>query len=135
MKFNNYLLALLGIAILLAGMACEKNPVETEDPTPPALPPAESMKLDLSTFGIPQGSLAKSADPTTQANFNNAVIRAAIVNTVVAVHMIVPSAIFAAALSEKPVLGQDGKFHWIFKVTVGLTTFEADLPVGLIQKN
>lgn len=123
--------------ILLSGMGCDKNPVDNEDPPLPVLPPAESMRLDLSTFGIPQTGLAKPTTttiPATQNNFNNAVIRATIVNAVVAVHMIVPSAIFAAALSEKPILGQDGKFHWIFQAKVGITTFEANLAGWIDQK-
>lgn len=119
-------LVLLVIAALFISLGCDKNPNDPEEPVAPTLPPAQSMQLDMSAFGTPQ-SLGKTADPLSQTNFNNAVIRVAIVNTVVAAHLVVPTTIFAAAISEKPVLGTDGKFHWIYQITWGLTTFEADL--------
>jgi hypothetical protein len=133
MKSKTCVLFVVSLLLLFSAMSCDKAPVESERPLQPLLPPAQSMKINLSNFGLLQSTLTKPVFPTTQNNYNNAVMRVAIVNTVVAVHMIIPSAIFAAALAEKPILGQDGKFHWIFQTKAGVTTFEADLAGWIVH--
>ncbi len=107
---------------------CEKNPDVTEpETTAPSLPPAGSMTLDISLFNSNTGSLAKAADPASKSNFNNAIIRVALVNTAVLAGMAVPTAVFVAAISEKPTLEPDGKFHWVYAVQYGTMTFKAEL--------
>ncbi len=110
---------------IISLLACEKNPTESKAEKP-ALPPAQSMQMDLSTFSNP-GALGKAAEPTTKANFTNAAVRVAIINTVVVAHLTIPTAVFVAAASQKPTLEEDAKFHWVYQVTIGLTTYKADL--------
>ncbi len=119
------------LTALIVFFACNKNPVNEEKPQQPALPPAGSMTVDLSTF---VKSLAKPAETTSQNNFNNAVVRVAFVNAVVFVNMAIPTALFAAAISQNPILGDGAKFHWIYQQTIGLTTYEADL-AGWVDVN
>ena len=122
---KRFVLWVCALFAIISVMACEKNPTESKAEKP-ALPPAQSMQIDLSTFGSPTG-LAKAAEPTTKANFANAAVRVAIINTVVVAHLTIPAAVFVAAASQKPTLQEDAKFHWVYQVTVGLTTYKADL--------
>jgi len=135
-QFNKLLkFSLTFLLTLLICFECEKNPVDEEpDATAPTLPPASSMKLDISLFNTNTGSLAKVADPESKANFNNTVIRVAFINTAVLVGLSVPTVVFVAALSEKPSLEPNGKFHWVYEVKQGLMTFKAEL-VGWIEIN
>ncbi|NIA30963.1 MAG: hypothetical protein GWP06_13750 [Actinobacteria bacterium] len=123
--------ALTLLAALVVLLACSKNPVNEEQPQQPALPPAGSMTVDLSTFGK---TLAKPAETTLQDNFNNAAIRVAFVNSLVFVNMAIPTALFAAAITQNPILKDDAKFHWVYQQTIGLTTYEADL-AGWVDVN
>lgn len=133
--FNQRLVLWICILFAIVGiLACQKNPTEGT-PEKPALPPAQSMQIDLSTFGVGGGSLAKIAEPATQANFNNAAVRVALINTVVLVNMTIPTAIFVAAISNKPTLEEDAKFHWVYQVTIGLATYKADLAGWVDRQN
>jgi hypothetical protein len=64
---------------------------------------------------------------TVGANFTNAAARLLVINAVVVAGMSVPVAVWAAAASQTPTFGTDGKFHWIYSVQNGGQTFAADL--------
>jgi len=114
------------VFFLISLFACEKNATEPENNTPPALPPVESMQFDLSLFNSPSNnSLAKTA--VSKQNFAAAALRVLFIKTAVTFAAIVPTAVFAAAISQEPVLQEDGKFHWIYMVQNGTNTFSADL--------
>jgi len=121
-----------GFALLLAA-ACEENPIEQKK-TPPTLPPAKSMSVDVSVF-TQKPSLFKEALDSTQTNFTNAAVRVAVINTVVLLALAAPTATFAAAASQNPTLESDGKFHWVYQAQHGLYTYQADLAGWLDAKN
>ena len=50
-----------------------------------------------------------------------------VINTIVTVELSVPVLVFAAAASQQAELQSDGKFHWVYSVSSGGNTFEADL--------
>jgi len=69
---KRFVLWVCAVFAIFSVMACEKNPAESKAEKP-ALPPAQSMQMDLSTFGSPS-ALGKAAVPTTKNNFANAAI-------------------------------------------------------------
>ena len=105
---------------------CEKNPTDKNNEEAPALPPMASMKIETSFFGnLLNQSLAKTA--LSKSNFFAASGRVLVINTVVLVSSIVPTALFVAAFSQPAELGSDGKFHWIYTVHQGGNAYSADL--------
>ncbi|MDZ7289516.1 MAG: hypothetical protein ONB44_18985 [candidate division KSB1 bacterium] len=117
-------------ALVLAHVAfisCEKNPAESEKNNPPKLPPQTSMAVDLSLFSSSQGLAKIGQEQMAGANFTNAALRVLVINTTVVAGMSVPVIVWAAAASQQPVLGADGKFHWIYTVQSGAQIFQADL--------
>jgi len=114
------------VILMLSIFSCEKNAMEPEKERPPELPPVESMQINLSFFdSLSSNSLEKTA--LTKHNFIAAAWRIFIINTTFRVAAIVPTAVFLAALSEDPVLKDDGKFHWIYTTTSNSDSFTADL--------
>ena len=116
--------SLLLVLSLIVWVACEKNPIDNEKKEPPVLPPSESMQFDLSLFN---NSPLQKATVFSKQNFTNAALRLFVINTVVSVELAVPVIVFAAAASQTPELQSDGKFHWVYSITNGGNTFEADL--------
>lgn len=115
-------------------ISCKDNPANPEQTQKPALPPAASMKLDTSLFG--STAAAKAADIQAPGpNFVNAVLRVVIINGVVTLVMAVPGATLAAALSQTPQFGDDGKWHWVFSVTENGNTYQADLAGSIDLEN
>jgi hypothetical protein len=113
------------VVLIVSLFACEKNPTEPGENAPP-LPPAESMKLDLSFFPKPSSnSLAKTT--LSKQNFTNAALRVWIIHTAVSLAAIVPTVVFVAAINQEAELQPDGKFHWIYTVQNNNDTFSADL--------
>jgi hypothetical protein len=124
---KNKSIVLFAIIIFIVSLfACEKNATEPGKDVPPPLPPVESMKLDLSFF---QTSSSNSLAKTTlsKQNFLAAAGRVWIISTVVTLAAVVPTAVFAAAISQNAELQPDGKFHWIYTVQNGNDVFSADL--------
>lgn len=106
--------------------ACDKNATDPGKSSPPPLPPAESMQMNLSLFdSSPGNALAKAS--LSKDNFFAAFWRVFIINTTVRVAAIAPTAIFIAAAHQQPELQADGKFHWIYSVVTEKDTFVADL--------
>lgn len=121
-------LSLIGAHLLLALTGCDNsNTLDTSKDQAPKLPPAESMQVDLSYFH--QTGAGKVVDVTvlTGRNFNNAVIRALVINTVVAAVLALPSLTLAAAASQNPQPQDDGKFHWVYTYQDSGITLKADL--------
>ncbi|MCI0512719.1 hypothetical protein L0128_05865, partial [candidate division KSB1 bacterium] len=88
------------IILSLVLVSCfEKDPVSPKES--PLLPPAESMKIDVSFFQ--KSGLAKTSEMATKNNFVNASLRVAFINTAVVLTMSIPTAVFAAAASTQPV--------------------------------
>lgn len=124
--FINQLFVAALIATHLLMTACDKNPTGTDKNEQPTLPPQSSITLDLSAFNqtLPKGQAETTA---TGLNFITARLTVATINLAVATILSVPTLTFAAAISQQPVLKDDGKFHWIFNVNDGPKTFKADL--------
>ncbi len=123
---NKSIILITTIIFFISIFACEKNATEPKEDTPPPLPPVESMQLDLSFFNTPSNnSLAKTG--LSKHNFMAAALRVLIIKTAVTLAAIVPTAIFVAALSQEPVLQEDGKFHWIYTLQNNSDVFIADL--------
>lgn len=125
---NKNLIFIIASIFFISISGCEKNPSEPEKETPPPLPPAGSMSLDLSFFSAtPEGSLSKTAQ--SKNNFTAAAIRVLFIHAGVALASVVPSAIFVSALAmdKDPELESDGKFHWIYNTHHGPNTFGVDL--------
>jgi len=120
----------LCIGIILSHLfiiMCEKNPSESENEAP-VMPPQESMMIDLSGFSVGGAqSLNKPAIPQTKKHFGLAVGTLTLVNTAIALHLIIPAYIFGRALLEDPELQSDGKFHWTYSTKYQLLNYEADL--------
>lgn len=125
---NKSMILITTIILIVSFFACEKNPTDPKENTPPLLPPVESMKLDLSLFGnSSNNSLAKTT--LSKHNFTAAVLRVWIINAAVTIAAVVPTAVFGAAMSKDAELQPDGKFHWIYTYTDqnNNDTFVADL--------
>lgn len=128
---NKFLFLVVAIMLLIGNTTCEKNPTEPKKHTMPVLPPTASMQMDISFFkASPEASLNKTM--LSKSNFIAAAARVAFINAGVILASIAPSAVFAAAISQQPVLQEDGKFHWIYSVSEGLVNFSVDL-VGWIE--
>ena len=117
-----FALALIAAHLLL--LACSDTPMDVNVREQPPLPPATSMASDINLFNSP-GALGKPN--AAGQNFQAAVLAATAINLSVALIMLVPTATLAAALSQQPVLKEDGKFHWIFTTATGGITYRADL--------
>jgi hypothetical protein len=126
--FAKKLLATGLVFSMLWLVACEKNPTDSKSEKP-NLPPQSSMAVDLNMFNNAAGLSKIGAEQTNAGlNFITARLTVGAINLAVFAHMSVPVLTFAAALSQEPVLKNDGKWHWIYSVanTSG-QQFQADL--------
>ena len=88
---------------------------ETTEPRSeaPALPPAQSMALDLDFFG--DGSAPGVTDLAgTKLNFLNAAVRVAFLNVAVVTVLTPPTLAFEAAVHTLPSRQDDGSYMWIY---------------------
>ncbi len=120
------LLAVILIAAQVLFVSCQKNPVESSDEAP-ALPPAESMRIDLSFFKQPAPAGKALSPEAGSRNFANAALRVLIINAVVVAVMALPAGTLAAAVSQDPMPQDDGKFHWIYTYEDSTVRLQADL--------
>jgi hypothetical protein len=117
-------LATLAVLALLvpALTGCGKEPTaparsRSEAPT---VPPASSLKFDFGFFSANGGAQAYAAHPNgvdatlAKSNWINAVVRVVYINLTVADLFTPPVAALQAALSQTPVLGEDGWFNWTY---------------------
>ncbi|MBN2029509.1 hypothetical protein JW824_04625 [bacterium] len=116
------------IIVHLLLVACDKKSTNPKEEKPPSMPPAESMRIDLSVFsGGGNQSAGKISSPQSQLHFGTAVVTLGLVNLSVVLHLAVPAAIFVQALTEQPELQNDGKFHWVYTSVYQLAQYQADL--------
>jgi hypothetical protein len=120
------IIVILLISYLLM-ISCTETPVEDEK-TPPVMPSAQTMAIDLTLFNNSgTQSIAKANIPESKLNFGTAALTLSVVNITLALHLAVPVFLWGSALSQDPVLATDGKFHWIYSAETGWVTYEADL--------
>jgi len=123
---NKSMILMTTIIFIISLFACEKNATEPKEDTPPQLPPVESMQFDLSFFKTTSNnSLAKTT--LSKHNFVAAALRVWIIKTAFTVAAIVPTAVFAVAISQEAELQNDGKFHWVYTFQNDSDVFIADL--------
>lgn len=96
----------------------------------PALPPAESMQMDLGVFtgGLTaaKGDASEAAAEASKANFQNAALRVGLLNLTVGLGLVAPTAALAAALSAEPRF-EAGTWIWTYELQAGGETIEAEL--------
>jgi hypothetical protein len=117
-RIHRALPAFIAIAVLaLALWGCSDSPNEPAKARAPELPPAESMRLDLSAFSPEDVGPA----PKSQFKFNfwNAQIRVAILNVAVAMVVAPPAAAIDAATHSIPSLQPDGAWIWTYTYVNG----------------
>jgi hypothetical protein len=106
---------LIGILCCLMAIFpnCGKSP--NEPSTPPKIPPAGTMFVDLSFFRTnPSSQPIQPDEPLSKLNFFAALTVVTAFNAAVLIGLSVPAAAAAAALSVEPTFESDGKFHWNF---------------------
>jgi hypothetical protein len=97
-------------------VACDKNPTDSKSQKPD-LPPQSSMSVDLQVFNEASSANIDANQTAVGLNFVAARLTVGAINLAVLAHMSVPVATFAAALSQEPVLQDDGKWHWVYSVS------------------
>ncbi|MFH0901832.1 MAG: hypothetical protein V2A73_14475 [Pseudomonadota bacterium] len=107
------------IGTLGAGGAC--RPADSDAPE---LPPADTMKMDMS-FPADQGGALVSAE-NNRANYSNAAIRVFALNAAVLLALAPPAVALAAALNTVPAF-EEGKWHWRFSATNGTIAYDSEL--------
>ena len=75
----------------------------------PELPPDGSMNMDMSAFS----SSSKADAAGSHKHHNNAALRVGALNTRIALALVVPRLLFAAALSQQPIF-EDDRWVWSF---------------------
>lgn len=93
----------------------------------PALPPAESMMVDLSLFDEKVPAAPGVAPMATYKNFGNAVIRVGGISSGIIAAMSAPAVVFAAAIAHPPVPQGLDTWLWSYSVTIEYVTFTAAL--------
>jgi hypothetical protein len=116
----------LGSAILFGLLVAGcSDPTDFGDP--PALPEAESMDFDFTSF-TSGGSPAPQRAPSAVAGVNwvAAAASVAAANLAVVIHTAVPVAVWRAAVAQPPVF-EDGQWHWRFVHHDGQDHYDGDL--------
>ena len=91
----------------------------------PTLPPADSMQMLAFGKGNPSGALSSGDQAAgTTANIDQAVLAVGFVVVAVDLALLVPRAVFATVITEKPTQSGD---KWIWKHTYPLLGWEAEL--------
>ena len=106
----------------------------------PALPPDESMTVDLSAFNDGEAMLPEipTSDGEAQAgpgvtppisgeNFNNAAARVATINAAVASALAFPAGLFQMAKDTDPIKQDDGSWLWNYSMTHEIFAVDARL--------
>lgn len=117
------LVALVALALGLAGCSNDSDKPTSSGPHPPQMPPASSMEVNLGLFedesGGANGAYAAEAEPMTKFNWFNAVVRLVAIHTFVKTALTPPALAFALAVHTPPSLQEDGFFMWIYTWTDG----------------
>ncbi len=105
-------------ALALAPFTSSCGKEEAGDP--PALPPAESMQMDLDVF-TQSGTRALPG-----MNYGAAALRVGLLNLGLVLALAPPTVVFAAALQAKPQY-KDGKWVWAFDTQSGVNQYGVEL--------
>jgi hypothetical protein len=126
---SKILITLLTFGFLLACFTgCSEDTDEDSNGEALALPPDDSMTIDLSTFGESKLEAPVLPNlPGTRLNFAAAAATASVINTIVVAKLTAPVAVFTAAKNTTPVKQDDGSWLWSYSRTIGSETFTANL--------
>jgi len=130
---SRYLALVLGALLVLglAVMACDSG---EEDTVGPPLPALETMTFNIQAFqGGGKADKADDPAPGEKANFNNAAARVWWLNASLAVRLVVPVLVFAAAINTQPIY-EVGFWTWEISAGSGDSTYTAVL-VGWYDGN
>lgn len=123
MKLRLASLALTALlATTLASCGKEPNAPSPVSNNAPAVPPASSVNFDFGFFTSKGAAQIAAAHPdgvdasTARSNWINAAVRVMYLNLTVQDLFSAPAQALNAALSTKPVLGQDGWYVWTYAI-------------------
>lgn len=116
--------AAVALLALIPVLGCGDDPAGSPG-EPPPLPPAGSMRADMSLFDQATDQTAPRRIPVG-LHFLTAAAVVTVARVATVAVMAVPVATFAAASSNDPVF-EDGAFHWRYAVQQGGQSFLADL--------
>lgn len=112
----------LCLAIVLSACGDALSP---DSGVPPVLPATESMSVDLDFFGTSPASVSMGPSQTgPEGYWLAAALSVTAANVSVAIHSLVPRAIWASALSQTPSF-EDGRWHWRFNASDAQNTFQS----------
>lgn len=112
------------LMLTLALGACD-DAMGPGDGDPPLLPAEESMAFDVDFFETtPNFVLDSPARSAPEGHWIAAAFSVVQANVGVAIHSIVPRAIWASALSQTPTF-EDGRWHWRFDASNGQNSFQS----------
>lgn len=144
-KFSSIivLLAFIFMAIQIAGCGEDAVTDGKDTSTAPALPPDESMTINLSQFnnGMPmvpeiptvgQAPQPVAKDLVSGENYTNAVIRVVAINSAVASAIFIPAEFFIHAKENEPVQQDDGSWIWTYTVKYDIFTVTGRL-IGIVD--
>lgn len=149
---SNSLVAILALVpLLMLIMGCGEDTGDNSDATDisqaPALPPIESMTVDLSLFndgeaimpeipvGVDPAQMGPGAiAPASGQNFINAAERAGIISATAAAALAFPAGLFGLAHNAEPVEQADGSWIWSFSMEDDMFALDAKL-TGIPEGN
>lgn len=129
MKYHNIFSLLLLLSVLFTYTSCEKD-----EPEAPELPPLEAFVMDFSDFDNPNyAGTAKKSMIDPYRNFGYSFVTVTAWNTVATIVMAIPTATYAAALSDSPEYLGDNTWEWNFNVQVQSFSYSARLVASRIS--
>lgn len=114
--------------------ACSDDPASLNSEEPPAIPPVESMTVDVSTFDAYQQN-KDALGKQSNTNFTQAAIRAFVIKSVVELNLAIPKALLAAASESDAEFNDDGEWVWSYTKNAGNETYEVRLVASQENEN
>jgi hypothetical protein len=121
MNFRTFVSVSLSLALLFAGISCDREPTEER----PDLPPVESLVMDFSDFSQQPGG-QKSTDATYE-NFLHAYLSVLFWNAATTVTLALPVTAYGYALQQDAVYLGDHTWEWAFDFPLGDAEYTATL--------
>ncbi len=134
------------VLLLMQVIGCSEDADEITDADridtsgAPALPPDESMIVDISAFNdgevvIPEIPISDGeaqlgpgeTPPATGKNFTNAAARVVTINAAIVSALVLPVGLFSLAKETEPVEQDDGSWLWSYNVTYEIFAIDARL--------
>ncbi len=110
---------ILAIGLAMTFTSCEKAPEVM------ALPPKESLQIDLDVF--PKANDGTKSLELPGPNFNHSAGNVIIWNLGIAANIFVPIVAYAEAFNHEAVYLGDNSWEWSYSVNIGLNTYVASL--------